>query len=420
MSVLIVGLNYRGVPLELLERFSFDETSLPKGLHDLVSREHIREAAILSTCNRIEVYALVSGFHAGVAVLRQFLSEFHHVPALDFSSRLYALYEEDAVRHLFSVASGIDSMVVGEPQILSQVRGAFRVASSEEAVGPVLGALMRQAIKVGRMARARTDIARSGATFAAAGAAIARQALGDLAGRTVLVVGAGKMSDLSARTIARDGARVLVAGRTAERAGALARRIGGEEIPWNRLVDALGEADVVLSSTGSREPVFSRDAIAAAMRMRPERPLLVLDLAVPRDVDPSAARIPGVTLRDLDSLRDAVAPGEEQQRQIEHVREIIDTEVPKFIRWQRAHHLAPLLESLLEQAEAVRARELERARGRLADLDEREQDVVEALTRSIVAKLLHSPLTAVKGRAGSPDGELLARALRELFDLPER
>jgi glutamyl-tRNA reductase len=419
MSVLVAGLSHREVPLDVLERFSFDEGSLPKGLHDLTTREHVTEAVILSTCNRVEVYALVSGFHAGVGVVRQFLAEFHHVPASEFPSAFTARYEQDAVRHLFAVASGIESMVVGEPQILSQVREAFRVAVSEEAVGPVLDALMRRAIKVGRLARARTDIARSGATFAAAGAAIARDALGGLADRTVLVVGSGKMSDTSARTIAGEGARVLVAGRTRARSSALAKRIGGEEVEWPRLGEGLARADAVLSSTASRDPVFTWDMVAGAMDRRPERPLLMLDLAVPRDVEPAAARVAGVTLLDLDALREAVAPGEEQQEQVSRVREIIDAEVPRFLQWQRAHGLAPLLKTLHERAEGVRSRELGRAAARLADLGERKQEAVEALTRSIVSKLLHAPIAAVRTQAGSPEGEALARALRELFDLPE-
>lgn len=419
MSVLVVGLNYRGVPLDLLERFAFDQASLPKGLRQLLDHEAVHEGVILSTCNRTEVYALVGGFHSGVAALRQFLGEFHHVAPEEFADRVYALYEEDAVRHLFGVASGIDSMVVGEPQILAQVREAFRVAGEESACGPVLSALFRQGIRVGRRARSETGIARSAATFAMAGATLAREALGELRGRTVLIVGAGKMSDLAARTLVREGVRVLVANRTAGRAEAVAVRIGGEAVSMADLGGALAHADAVLASTGSAEPVITRDMVAAAMEQRPDRRLVLLDLAVPRDVEPLAGTVDNVTLRDLDDLRDAVAPGAEQMRELERVRGIVAEEVPKFIAWQRAHHLAPLIAALQERADSVRIAELRRAAARLGDLTDEQRETIDKLTRALVSKLLHGPVTSVKRSAGSTDGEALARALRELFSLPE-
>ena len=419
MSVLVVGLTYRKAPVELLERFAFDQSGLLKGLHQLVSTEHVREGVILSTCNRTEVYALVSGFHAGLAELRRFLAEFHHVPAEEFGAVLDSHYEEDAVSHLFSVATGVDSMVVGEPQILSQVRESFRIAGEEGAAGPVLSALFRQAIRVGRRARSETEIGRSVKTYAGAGADLAREALGSLDGKTVLVVGAGKMSDVAARRLALEGATVLVANRTTSRAKALADRIGGEELPMTSLDAGLARADLVLSSTGSSEPVITRELVAEAFSTRADRPLVLLDLAVPRDVEPSVADIDGVVVRDLDDLREALAPGPEQLREVGRVRDIIAEEVPRFTRWQRSHHLAPLLESLQAHGEQVRDREVKRAMARLARLSDAEREAVEALARSIVAKLFHGPVTAVKQAAGTADGEALARALRDLFDLPD-
>jgi glutamyl-tRNA reductase len=419
VSVLVVGLTYRKAPVELLERFSFDQSGLLKGLHQLVSSEHVREGVILSTCNRTEVYALVSGFHAGLAELRRFLSEFHHVPVEEFGGVLDSHYEEDAVSHLFSVAGGVDSMVVGEPQILAQVREAFRVSGEEGAAGPVLSALFRQAIRVGRRARSETAIGTSVKTFAGAGAELAREALGSLDGKTVLVVGAGKMSDVAARRIAREGATVLVANRTASRAKALADRIGGEEVPMTSLGDGLERADLVLSSTGASEPVITRELVAEIYAGRSGRPLVLLDLALPRDVEPSVAEIDGVVVRDLDDLREALTPGPEQLQEVERVREIIRQEVPRFTRWQRSHHLAPLLEALQFHGEQVKDRELTRAMARLSRLSESEREAVEALARSIVAKLFHGPVTAVKHAAGTTEGEALARALRELFDLPD-
>ena len=419
MSVLVVGLNYRNAPVELLERFAFDAATLAKGLHQLTSSEHVREGVILSTCNRTEVYALVTGFHAGLAELRGFLSEFHHVPIDEFGHLVHSSYEDEATAHLFAVASGIESMVVGEPQIMGQVRVAFRAASDEGAVGPVLSALFRQAFRVGRRARAETAIGRTVKTFAGAGAEIARSTLGSLQEKTILVVGAGKMSDVAAGLMAREGAIVLIANRTATRARELASRIGGAQIPMTSLSEGLARADLVLSSTASQAPVVTREMVAAVAPERSGRPLVLLDLAVPRDVEPSVAELDGVIVRDLDDLREALKPGPEQLREVELVRAIIADEVPRFAGWQRAHHLAPVLQALQARGEEARARELGRAAAKLADLSQVEREAVEALTRSIVARLLHGPVDAVKRRAGTAEGEALTRAIRELFDLPD-
>ena len=418
MSVLVAGLNYKSTPLELLERFAFEATELPKALLAARASEHVREAVILSTCNRTEVYAVVDGFHSGVGALRQFLSEFHHVAPEDFTDRLYGLYEDEAVDHLFAVASGIDSMVVGEPQILSQVRRAFRSADEEGAVGSTLSALFRQAIRVGRRARAETGIARSSSTLAMAGATLARAHLGSLNDRTVLIVGAGKMSDLAAVAIAQEGARVLIANRTPSRAQAVAARAAGTAVAMTELPGALADADLVLASTGSSQPLITRDMVAAAMEGR-ARPLVILDLAVPRDVEPAAADVDGVTLRDMDDLREAVAPDGDQLLEVDRVKEIIVSEVPRFVSWQRTHALAPLLNALQTRAESIRQSELKRAQGLLADLDEREREAVETVTRSMLAKLLHDPVKTLKDHAGTASGEALARALRMLYGLPD-
>jgi len=419
MSILVVGLNYRAVPLDVLERFSIPSAGLPKALYAIRSYPAVREAVILSTCNRIEVYGVVTGFHSGIAAAKRFLSEFHHVAPEDFADRLTSLFETEAVTHLFNVASGIDSMVVGEPQILTQVRRAFRTADEEDVVGPTLSALFRQAIRVGRRARADTDIARTASSFAAATVSVAAEVLGDIGGRAVLVVGAGKMSDVAAQHLARAGARILIANRTPARAHELAARVGGSAVVMENLGDALAAADLVLSSTGSSDPVITREAVAAAMADRRDRSMLLIDLAVPRDVEPAVGGLDGVEVRDMDDLRDAVAPSAAQLAEVERVRAIVGEEVPRFTAWQRAHVLAPLVAALKGRAEHVREAELAKAMRVLGSLSERERAAVEAMTRAIVAKLLHDPVTAVKDRAGTPDGDLLARALRTLYGLPD-
>ncbi|HEX9711470.1 MAG TPA: glutamyl-tRNA reductase [Actinomycetota bacterium] len=419
MSILVVGLNYKGAPLDLLERITFDQSELPKALAAARASEHVREAVILSTCNRIEVYAAVDGFHGGLAALKTFLSEFHHVPLADFGDRAYGLYEEEAVRHLFSVASGIESMVIGEPQILTQVRRAFRGADSEGAVGWLLSALFRHAIRAGRRARSETGIAGSSAGFAEAGATLARRALGSFQDRTVLVLGAGKMSDLAAASIAAEGARVLIANRTHARATALAERLGGEAVPIGDPIPAIERADLILASTGSPQPMITREQVEHAMARRPERKLLVLDLAVPRDVEPAASAVPNVEVRDLDSLRDELEPGIAVMSEIDAVRAIVDQEVPRFSAWKRGHAFAPLIGAMKDRGETIRAAELARARALLERLDESSREAVEALTHAIVAKLLHDPVASLKDRAGTAEGEAIARALRVLWSLDD-
>jgi glutamyl-tRNA reductase len=309
-------------------------------------------------------------------------------------------------------------MVVGEPQILAQVRRAYKTADEEDAVGSTLSALFRQAIRVGRRARAETAIAASASALAMAGATLARAELGALRGKTVLVVGAGKMSDLAAVAIAQEGARVLVANRTPARAHAVAARAGGIAVAMSDLAAALVQADLVLASTGASQPVITREMVSAAMNGRVQ-PLVILDLAVPRDVEPSAVEVDGVTLKDMDDLREAVAPSTEQLREVDRVRAIIGEEIPKFVAWQRTHALAPLLHALQTRAEDVRVSELKRAATLLADLDERERAAIETLTRSMIAKLLHDPVKALKDQAGTAGGEALARALRMLYALPD-
>lgn len=414
MSVLCVGITYRRASLELLERLSIDDADLPKALAAVRSSSEVREAAILSTCNRVEVYADVRGYHAGIAELRRFLEEFRHPAPEELAARADIRYEEEAARHLFGVAAGIDSMVVGEPQILQQVRRAFAVAQAEGAVGPTLSALFRGAIRVGRRARAETAIARSAGTFARAGIDLARDALGSLDGRAVLVVGAGEMSDLAAAAAACEGARVLVANRTPSRALRLAQRVAGEVVAFGSVSEALARADVVITSTGSRMPLISAETVARA-----GRPLVMIDLGVPRDVDPAAAEVPDVLLYDLDDLRAVVAPDDAQLAEIERVRGIVGEEVPRLVAWQRARHLGPLLRALQARGERVRSAEIRRASAALAGLDAAQREAVERLTRSLVGKILNDPIAAVKRYAGTPEGDALARALRALYRLGE-
>jgi len=426
MPVFVVGLNFKSAPLELLERLAVDPERLPKALAHLLDRDHVHEGVILSTCNRVEVYTAISRFHGGATDVRRFLAEFHHLEPQDFADQLYSYYEERAVRHLFAVASGVDSLVVGESQILGQVREAFRSAQAEQAVGPVLTTLFGQAIKVGRRARTETDVAAGPTSTLAVGLRVAERQLGSLAGRRVLVVGAGKMGRLAGRSLRAAGVgELVVANRSSANGAALARELGGRHVRLDQVGDGLAAADLVVASTASMAPTVTAATVAEALARRqpsgkPRPPLVLLDLGVPRDVEPEVRSLPGVFLADLDGLR-AVLETEDDGRvaEVERVRRLIAEESSGFMTWQREVRLGPVIRALRARAEEVRRRELARAEARLAGLDASERAAVEAVTSRLVNKLLHEPVVRGKALAAGPDGDLYARMLRELYALEE-
>jgi glutamyl-tRNA reductase len=397
-----------------------NDARLPKALHDLCARDNVNEVAILSTCMRTEIYVVADRFHAALAEVRDFLAELSFTAPEDFSDHLYSFFEEGAIRHLFRVSSGLDSAVVGESEILGQVKEAWEKAKAEGATGAVLGGLFRHAVEVGKRVRSETAIGRGTASVSQAAVAMAGQRLGGLAGKRLLVLGAGDMGEGMAVALAGSPgvAEVLVANRTPERAVALAQRVGGKAVPFGSLPDAVADVDVLLTSTGSTATLVDAGELAPVMEARPERPLLIVDVAVPRDIDPGVGLLPGVTLLDMDDLRVFAEQGLAGRRnEIARVNQIIDAEFERYAASSMAREVAPLVVLLRDAAETVRANELERFRSRLDGLDERQRDAVEALTRGIVQKLLREPTVRLKEAAGSPRGERLAEALRALFDL---
>ncbi len=419
MSVVVVGLNHRTVPLDLLERMTVPSSLLPKALADLTSREHVTEAVVLSTCNRIEVYAFAEKFHGAYQDIRNFFAEVSHVAPEEFSDHLTSLYDGDAARHLFSVASGLDSAVLGEHEILGQVRTAWEVSSAEGAVGPVLNPLFRHALEVGKRVRTETAISRNITSVSQAAVAMATDRLGGLEGRQVLVVGAGEMGEGLARALHSGGvASIRVANRTWDRAIEVAGRLGGVPVRLDDLPHHLAEVDVLLTSTGASAVILEHGDLASVVGERHGRELLVVDIAVPRDVDPAAGEIEGVTLLDMDDLREFAEVGiRERQREVTAVQAIVDAELDRYVDESTARSVAPLVASLRSRGDLVRSGELERLAARLRDLDDRQREAVEALAAGIVGKLLHEPTVRMKDAAGTARGERLAEALRDLFDL---
>ncbi len=424
MPVVVVGLHERDAPLELLESLAFSDEELPKALAGLGDSPHLSEAVILSTCMRTEVYAVTDTFRDGVADVRNFLDDrlaASSAPATALEGALDVSRDESAVRHLFEVASGIDSPVLGEGEILRQVRSAHECAHHERVSGPVLDGLFRHAVEVGKRARAETGIARGITSLAHVAVALAIEHLGgSLAGRRVVVVGTGQMGEglIDALSPVGGQADLVVVSRSRSRADALVNSIGGRGAGLADLGSELADADVLFSATSSSEMLLGPEDLQRARQTRPRHPLLIVDAAVPRDVDPAVASFPDVTLRDVDDLRNFAERALATRRaEIDRVREIVGEELGRYAHDARGRSVAPVVTALHERAELIRAGELERIEAVLSRLGADERAAVESATRRIVAKLVHEPTVRVKGAAGSPRGERLAEALRALFGL---
>ena len=415
MAVLALGISHRHADVGLLERLAFADEDLVKAYRRTEDDPAIDGAVVLSTCNRVEIYGSVPSYHAGFQALKRVLCETRGVAPDDLAEPLYSHYEDDAAEHLFGVASGLDSMVLGEPQILSQVREAWRRADAEEAAGAALGALFQAATRTGRRVRSETSVGAAPDVFVSAGADLADEALGGLDGRHALVVGAGQMSALAVEHVRRRGvATVRILNRSLERARVLADRADAEPGDLADLPNALARADLVISATGAAGVVLTEPLVRQATAGR-ERPLFVLDIAVPRDVEPTAGELPQVTLVDIDGLRASVAVrAAETAADIERAHAIVADEVRRYAEHRRAERLGPLFRALRDRGDAVVRAELERFRSDLAALEPAEREAVQALARGVVAKLLHEPMTRLKA-SDAQDAE--ARTLAELFGL---
>jgi glutamyl-tRNA reductase len=421
MPILAIGISHRRAPVELLERLAFADEELPKAYLRALDDEAVEEAVILSTCNRVEVYGSVPAYHAGFLALKRLLSEAHGVDPDELSDPLYSHFEDDACQHLFAVAAGLDSMVLGEPQILSQVRHALRRAAAEGATGPGVTALFHAAARAGRRVRAETGLGAAPDAFVRAGAALADEDLEGLAGKRAVVVGAGQMAALSVKHLRQRGlASVRVLNRSPERARLLAERTHAEHGDLSGLLDAIREADVVVSATGSTGLLIDVPMVGAAMADRAKR-LFILDMAVPRDVQPSVSGIAGVHLVDIDGLRASLAEGDSQlSEEVARAQGIVDEEVRRFAVRKRSERLAPLIRALRERGDAVLTSELGRFRSELSELTPDEREAVEALARSILSKLLHDPIVRLKELSGPGNDATYARVLAELFGIEQR
>ena len=424
MSVIVVGLEQHHVPLDVLERVAVPEDELAKAVAVLRDRSNLAEVVVLSTCMRTELYAVVERFHEGVTDLQEYLAARAGVQVAELEEHWTVLFDDAVSTHLFEVASGLRSSVLGETEVLGQVRRAFERADAERAAGPVLAALFRHAVATGRHVRSTTAIARGATSLSHVAVELAASRLGgSLAGRHVLVVGAGEMGEgmIDALRGHDDLAQVVVANRTVGRAAALAATVGGTGVSLSGLPDALVHADVVMVSTGSSLPVLGADVLAPAGERRAgtgHPSLVVVDLGVPRNVDPAVSRLPGVELLDMDDLTEHAEQAMAGRRaELAAARAIVRDEVERYRSEERARGAAPVVAKLRARVEELRLAELERHRARRSELDDRQWQEVGSVVHDVLAKLLHNPTVAVKESAGTPRGERLVEALRALFDL---
>lgn len=421
MNLVLVGISHRTAPVEVRERMSIHESRLGEALSDLVSREGVSESLIISTCNRLDLAASGEENTRLEQAVRRFLADYHHCDLSAYERYLYWQRGREAVRHLFRVASSLDSMILGEPQILGQFRQAYQTANQAGALSATLHDIAEQALAAGRRVRRETGLGTSAVSVSYAAVELAKKIFRDLSGKTIFILGAGKMSELAARHLISSGARsILVANRTFERARELAAAFKGTAIPFESLFQHLGRADIVISSTGSPGFLVSRERVEEMLIGRRQRPMFFVDLAVPRDIDPAANELDNAFVYDIDDLGQVVAGNRKQrEREAGWAEKIVEEEVDRTMRRLAAKELAPTIVALERRLEQIRAAEIDRYRGRLGPLNEDQQAAVEALTRGILNKILHGPITEIKSGAGSPEHGALVQLVRRIFGVNE-
>jgi glutamyl-tRNA reductase len=418
VHILTLGLNHTTAPVEIREKLALPETDQQSALVQLVERYGLHEAAILSTCNRSEIY--VAGEDIGALEgCRRYLSEVQGVDVHQFKPYFYELSDGDAAQHLFSVACGIDSLVIGESQILKQVRQALEFAQHNGSAHLLINELFQRSLRVGKRARTETDIGRGRLSISTAAVELASQIFDSLEGRHALLLGAGEMIELTAQYLMDSGiARFFVANRTYERGAQLARRFSGEALPFDEFTSCMEDIDIVISSTAAPDFVLQEKALRQVMRRRRGRPLFLIDIAVPRDIDPKARDIDNVFLFDIDDLKQVVeANRSEREGEILQVQKVIEEELGDFLHWFNSLGTGPLIKALRQHAQDLSQVELDRWTGKLAHLPEQDRQLIESILKGYANKLLHQPLVQLREFANAEDGYIRLDTVRRLFGL---
>jgi len=415
MQLALVGLSHKTAPVEVRERLAFSNDALRSALTSLVDRQAVNEAMILSTCNRVEVVAESPDDR----LIRDFICEFHQIPQDSLSNHFYSYRNVDAIRHVFRVTASLDSMVIGEPQILGQVKEAYRIAMDAGTVGMHLTALMNRAFAVAKKVRSETGISQSAVSVSYAAVELARKIFGDLSGKTVMIIGASKMGELAAKHLKRAGASsVLVTNRTFERAVELAKVFEGAAVPFEHFIDHMAGADIVITSTGAPHFIIGKNLAEQVIHRRKNKPIFFIDIAVPRDIDPAVNGIDNAFLYDIDDLQQVIdANLKERLKEAMRAEEIVDNEVEAFCLKMQTRDVVPTIVQLQESLEKVRRDEIERNRRHLKDLSPDQQAAVDQITKSIVNKILHPPIEQLKQMAHDPQGADLAELIRKIFNV---
>lgn len=420
-ELFVVGISWRTAPVAVREKLAFREEEIPDTLRAMRGLLEVGEALLVSTCNRVEVYGVAKPGHDATSTVRRFLAEQRGQKPNDIADKIYDHRGADAIRHLFRVSSALDSLVLGEAQILGQLKEAYSVAGKSGTSGPVLGRALERAFGVAKRVRTETAIARGAANVSTVAVDLAHRVFGDLAGKSVLVVGAGKMSRLAARHLYANGAKhIVVTNRSPQKAEALADEIDGIAKPWDQLVDLLAEADVVISSTGAREPILTKALFKKVTKARRYRQIVVIDIAVPRDAEPAIGDMENVFLYDIDDLEKVVASNlAERAKAGEQALKIVEHEAGQFEHWLRSQGVVPTIRALREKFAAIADGEVQKALDQLARKEhsrDQQREVIQRVVQLVVNKLLHQPTTALREASGD-EATLRAEVLCELFAL---
>lgn len=418
MQLSLVGLSHKTAPVEIRERLAFDNGALGEALQSFVNWKGVSGAMILSTCNRVEI--LAEG--PDDTLVREFLCSYHRVSAETVNNYLYTFRNNDVIRHVFRVASSLDSMIVGEPQILGQIKDAFRIAMEAGTTGLQIGPMMTRAFVVAKKVRRETAIAESAVSVSYAAVELARKIFGDLSGKSVMIIGASNMGELATKHLKQNGvSSVQVTNRTFERAVQMAKMFEGAAIPFERLEEHIDRADIVISSTGAPHFIITRPQAEQIIRRRKNRPMFFIDIAVPRDIDPAVNDIDNLFLYDIDDLQQVV-DGNLKERMNEAIRAetIVDTEVEAFCSSLQSRDVVPTIVGLKDAMEKVRQNEMERYRNDLGPLTEKQQEALQRITQSMIKKILHSPIRELKDLIRQPDGHKQVELIRKIFNVKDK
>ncbi|MBU9707763.1 glutamyl-tRNA reductase [Paenibacillus sp. AK121] len=422
MHIVVVGLNYRTAPVEVRERFTFAEQDLPKALEQLKLTKSVLEGVVVATCNRTEIYVVVDRLHMCGYFIRSFMEQWFGIPRDQFTQHLYIYEDEQAIRHLFRVTCGLDSMVIGETQILGQVKNAFLQAQSQKITATWFNMLFKQAVTLGKRAHSETSIGESAVSVSYAAVELGKRIFGMFTDKKVLILGAGKMSELTVKHLYSGGAaEVIVANRTLSRAEDLASKFNGTPVTMEEGMNRLADVDIVISSTGAQGYILDRNRVEASMKRRQSRPLFMIDIAVPRDLDPAIGELQNVFLYDIDDLEGIVESNLEMRRteaaKIEHM---IEDELSEFYQWLKTMGVRPVIRALQEKAESIHQDTLESLYNKLPELDERQRKVISRLTKSMLNQMMHDPINRVKELAVQKQGNEALDMFNHIFALEDR